>query len=367
MNKKINPTRLKLARTRRQMTIKLLSEKVGLTSKMVSMYEKEFCDHTPKSETLSAFSQALNYPISFLTNEKEVEELSTDSVSFRSLKSMKASQEHAAIGAGKIGLLLNEYLNKKFPQLPKPNLLDLRTVNPEAASEAIREHWELGQKSIHNMVHLLEKQGIRVFSLAENTQSVDAFSFWKDDTPFIFLNTQKSGERSRFDAAHELGHLILHKHGTPQGRDLEAEADSFAANFLMPKTTVLSYKNSFLSIQDIIDLKINWKVSAMALIVQLKNSGAITEWQHRNLIIEASKLGLRKKEINGIESERSGLIKILLDRLHIKEGLTLKDIAETLQLPLEEVTNLIFMMGVVTSKESNSTPSKSSTPFLKLV
>ena len=105
----------------------------------------------------------------------------------------------------------------------------------------------------------------------------------------------------------------------------------------------------------------------MALIVQLKNSGAITEWQHRNLIIEASKLGLRKKEINSIESERSGLIKILLDRLHIKEGLTLKDIAETLQLPLEEVTNLIFMMGVVTSKESNSTPSKSSAPFLKLV
>lgn len=50
------------------------------------------------------------------------------------------------------------------------------------------------------MIHLLEKHGVKVFFLSENTADIDAFSFWKDNIPYIFLNTKKTGERSRFDA-----------------------------------------------------------------------------------------------------------------------------------------------------------------------
>ena len=39
---------------------------------------------------------------------------------------------------------------------------------------------------------------------------MDAFSLIRDDRPFAFLNTDRSAERQRFDAAHELGHLLLH-------------------------------------------------------------------------------------------------------------------------------------------------------------
>jgi Zn-dependent peptidase ImmA (M78 family) len=70
--------------------------------------------------------------------------------------------------------------------------------------------------------------GIRIFSLAIDAREVDAFSLWKAATPFVFLNGNKSSEHSRYDAAHELGHLVLHHHGTPQGRDAEREADAFA-------------------------------------------------------------------------------------------------------------------------------------------
>ena len=55
------------------------------------------------------------------------------------------------------------------------------------------------------MLHVLEAKGVRVFSLAENTRNVDAFSSWREERPFVFLNMQKTAERSRFDAAHELG------------------------------------------------------------------------------------------------------------------------------------------------------------------
>ena len=70
---------------------------------------------------------------------------------------------------------------------------------------------------------------MRVFSLAENTKNVDAFSCWRNDEPYVFLNTFKSTERSRFDSAHELGHLVLHRHGgAKQGRSAEYEAHLFA-------------------------------------------------------------------------------------------------------------------------------------------
>src|SRR3546814_19715675 len=90
------------------------------------------------------------------------------------------------------------------------------------------------------MVHLLESRGIRVFSLSENTKEVDAFSVWRDDAPYVFLNRFKSAERSRYDAAPELAHLCLHKHGgaAAEYRDSsgENEANAFAGAFLMPES-----------------------------------------------------------------------------------------------------------------------------------
>ncbi|WP_261371327.1 ImmA/IrrE family metallo-endopeptidase [Yersinia frederiksenii] len=61
------------------------------------------------------------------------------------------------------------------------------------------------------MVHLIEPKGVKVFSLAENCVEVDAFSFWTNRKPFVLLNTIKTSERSRFDATHQLGHLVLHQ------------------------------------------------------------------------------------------------------------------------------------------------------------
>jgi Zn-dependent peptidase ImmA (M78 family)/DNA-binding XRE family transcriptional regulator len=365
--RKINPSRLKLARTRRKMTLKLLAEATGLTTKIISTYEKEECEYTPKFETLNLISSVLQYPVDFLIDETEIEHIDASTVSFRSLKSMRAADEHAAIAAGEIGLLVDRYLTSKFPKRPKPNLPEFRASTPEAAAGYIREYWDLGSLSINNMIHLLEKNGVRVFSLAENTCSVDAFSFWKDDIPFIFLNTQKSGERSRFDAAHELGHLIMHKHGSPQGKDVESEADSFAAHLLMPENTILAFKGRLLSLEDIIKLKKNWVVSAMALIIQMKNLGVISDWHYRTILIEASKRGLRSTEIEGIKHEKSGLLPVMLNELQSNHGIDIRALAKELSIPLEELTNLFFMIGVIDGGGRKSTSLTQKKANLRLV
>ncbi|MFM9470015.1 ImmA/IrrE family metallo-endopeptidase, partial [Streptomyces scabiei] len=77
----------------------------------------------------------------------------------------------------------------------------------------------------------------------------------------------KSGERQRFDVAHELGHLVLHdeRDMTPKdSREREAEANAFAAAFLMPATGLHAQTMWSASIQKILAAKKHWKVSAMA-------------------------------------------------------------------------------------------------------
>ena len=347
LERSFNPTRLCIARLRRKFTYTALANKVGMTPKMLSLYEKETNLHVPPEDTLRLISEALDYPIDFFYGG-DIEPLDASTVSFRSLKSLKAAQGHAAISAGQLGFLISEYFSSRF-SLPTPDLPDLRGCDASTAAETMREKWGLGNKSIRNMVHLLESKGVKVFSLAENTADVDAFSFWKDGTPYVFLNTQKSAERSRFDAAHELAHLVLHKHGSPTGRDLETEADAFASVFLMPESSVIALAPKFVTIKNLLTLKHNWMVSLVSVIVRFKQVGILTEWQYRTLMIEASSLGYRSQEPNGIEREKSLLFEKTLSALKT-EGIGVVEIARELMLPVEEVCNLLFMPTVIKGK-----------------
>jgi Zn-dependent peptidase ImmA (M78 family) len=166
----------------------------------------------------------------------------------------------------------------------------------------------VGELSISNLIHLLEANGVRVFSLAENCVEVDAFSFWMDNKPFVLLNTMKTPERSRFDAAHELGHLVLHKHSTNNGRQAEQDADRFASAFLMPERSVLASVPRMPSLDLLISLKKNWKVSLAALVRRTFDVGLSTEWHYRQLSIELARRGYRTGEPQGMEEREKSLV-----------------------------------------------------------
>ncbi|WP_397351632.1 ImmA/IrrE family metallo-endopeptidase [Paenibacillus larvae] len=56
------------------------------------------------------------------------------------------------------------------------------------------------------------KAGIIVSLRAPSSSyKIDACSIWEpDERPYVLLSNDKTSSRSRFDIAHELGHLILH-------------------------------------------------------------------------------------------------------------------------------------------------------------
>lgn len=346
MYKQFNPKRLKFARARRQITMKALAEMVDLTSRSISSYESDRVKDVPE-ETLGLIAAKLKYPVEFFYGD-DIEPIDKDTVSFRALSKMRAAQRDAAIAAGELALLFNDWIEQNY-QLPRNEIPDLGgDVTPEEAAVALRAKWGLGEQSIKSVVHLLESKGVRVFSLMENNNEVDAYSFWKDETPFVFLNTQKSGERSRFDACHELGHLILHKHALPKGKDAEYEANKFASAFLMPEGAVKANEQVFPVISNLIRLKKLWDVSVAALVRRLYDLSIITDWQYHQLSKELAKLGYYKKEPEGISNEKSVLLSKIMQSLK-DEGVSVSSIGATLNIPVDELTQLLFGVSVVSN------------------
>ena len=192
------------------------------------------------------------------------------------------------------------------------------------------------------MIKLLESKGVRVFSLAENTKNVDAFSCWRNDVPYVFLNTFKSAERSRLDAAHELGHLILHKHGGPkQGREAEVEANNFASSFLMPLADIRSRIPFVRTLDDLVVAKKRWGVSTGALAYRLHKLGILSDWQYRTFCIQINQKGYRTHEPNGLPREESVVWKMVFKALW-NDKISKNQIASKLHLPADELENLIF-------------------------
>lgn len=343
-----NLTRMVLARKRRRMTGKDLAERSGLSAMTISRLENG--ENVPDESTIDKLATALGFPREFFF-ARDIDAVSTDAVSFRSLSKMSAKERDAAISAGMLGLELSSWVEAKF-SLPKPNLLDLSSEpDPETTARSLRQHWGIGERPIGNMVGLLETHGVRVFSLSENTASVDAFSFWRDDKPFVFLNNFKTAERSILDAAHELGHLIMHRHAGPNpdriendDRATEREANAFASAFLMPENDVRSRMPRFVDVDAIINLKSRWRVSAMAMAYRLHHLRIISEWQYKMLCIELGKRGYRSGEPVGIERETSLIWKKVMSLLW-SERISKNEIAKELFIPLDELEGLIWELS----------------------
>jgi Zn-dependent peptidase ImmA (M78 family) len=212
----------------------------------------------------------------------------------------------------------------------------------------VRANWGLGQQPISNMIKSLESKGVRVFSLCEDTKNVDAFSCWRNEQPFAFLNTMKSAERSRFDAAHELGHLVMHKHGAPQ--EAECEADRFASAFLMPADDVVSRIRYVSDLSSLIQSKKRWGVSVAALNYRLHKLGVVSDWQNRSLNIEMSSRGYRREEPEGLDPETSALWPQVFATLW-RERMTRDHIADELHVPTSELDGILFQLTGRTKSE----------------
>lgn len=310
---------------------------IGVDLRSVSAYESG--ETIPSDEVAGRIVSRTGFPAAFFSGD-DLEEPDPNAVSFRSMKKMTARQRNMALSQGAMATHLCAYIEERF-ELPSVDIPDLsHEPSPEEASETLRRHWGIGILPVSNMIHLLESKGVRVFSLSIEAKEVDAFSMWRTDVPMIFLNTYKTSEHGRYDAAHELGHLALHRHATPKGRDAEREADRFASAFLMPKASIIAHQKRAPSFEELVKMKSIWKTSVAALNRRLHDVGMTTDWHYRMTCIEIAKQG-RDKEPNEIPRETSLMLPKVFAQLY-QEKISRSDVAESLLIPRSELEQLMF-------------------------
>jgi Zn-dependent peptidase ImmA (M78 family) len=331
-----NYSRVDLARRRRGVTKLALAEAVDLSTRMLRKYEQ---GSEPTELTIRRLAAALGFPIEFFYGDT-LDEPQPEGVSFRSLSALTARQGQQALASGTLALALSDWIYDRF-DLPAPDVPGYDEIDPVTAADAVREKWGLGERPISNMIHLLEAHGIRVFSLAEECAEVDAFSFWRGSVPYVFLNTTKTVEHSRMDAAHELGHLVLHAHGGPTGRQAEHEAHAFGAALLMPANSVVARIPRGASLQQIVDGKSYWQVSALNLARRIYNLGLITEWQYRSICIVLSKQG-KANEPQQIRTSETSQVLAKVFRALRDESIGTGNIAAELHIPEDELSKSVF-------------------------
>lgn len=340
----LSPSRLAIARKRRGLTLVRLAELTGLSTHSLSVYENGH--QVPSEDTLLALADALETTPTFLAGP-DVEEIPQDAVSFRALSKMTARQRDRALSAGRVALLIDDWIDARF-KLPAVDIPSLTGYAPESAAEVVRARWGLGERPIANMLHLLEAHGVRIYSLTAENNELDAYSLFWHARPFIFLSTTKSGERGRFDAAHELGHLVLHGEYQVLNRPVaEQEANRFAAALLMPRSSVLGQGLRDATTARILRAKVIWKVAAMALTHRLYELDLLTDWGYRTICVQLSRLGYRRSEPNGIARESSQLLGKVF-RAARDDGETPATIAAAIGITSDELQQHVFGLTLTT-------------------
>ena len=184
--------------------------------------------------------------------------------------------------------------------IPYPVREDL--AEAEDAATALRQHWGLGIEPIPNLVELLEVQGIKVFALAlDEIHGVAAKASRANgpQLPVVVVNESEWGERQRFTAAHELGHMVLE---IASRVNAEKAAHRFAGAFLMPAEALfreVGRHRRSISLRELVVLKSLFGVSLQALTYRCKDLRILSRAMFRRLFNDTTVVRVAEAAVQG--------------------------------------------------------------------
>ena len=317
--------RLEQALSYRAMSKSALASNCGISPSSITKYLN---GKSPSYQNFMEICRALGFSTNFFLRKCEYQ--SEKPKLWRSLVGAHAKARKTANPILEWQMELHERYNKFF-DLPCYDLgfievnqtyrkLDNEVIDKVAIE--VRDHWGIGLLPMTNLLRNLERSGVVVTRSNLNSQKLDAVSTWKGNTPHILLNTFKnSSSRSRFDLAHELGHLLLHREVTEDEykesfHEIEGQAHYFASSLLLPEKSFLSdvWAPTLKCFENI---KPKWKTSIQAMIRRSLDLKAITQAQYSYLNINISRKGWRKFEPHdeSIPPEKSRLFAKCLEKM----------------------------------------------------
>lgn len=281
------PGRLVQALAARGLSQVALASMVGVSPATVSKWKSG--QQSPEAEALANLSQVINVAPEWFT--RPIPEKCSLPL-FRSNASAHANArimlEARLEWAQDIALALSEFVDFPEVNLPKRKFTDpeqITTSDIEEAADECRELWGLGRRAVPDLAMAVEGAGVILVREETGIATIEGLSAWSHvlNRPLVLLSSDKqNGFRSRFDLAHELGHLILHK-GMERSTDpvrhkvMEDQAHRFAGAFLLPAETFAAEVRSPVTLDSLLLLKQRWGVSVAAMVMRLWALGVIDD------------------------------------------------------------------------------------------
>jgi Zn-dependent peptidase ImmA (M78 family)/DNA-binding XRE family transcriptional regulator len=300
--RRLVPDRLIEARFASRLTQTELASRIGVSRQAVSAYEQG--EKSPEPPVLLKIASELGQPVAHFTKETR-RTFGRHTAKFFRKKGADTRRRNQACDVLADWFAGTAYAFDhiaNFPQVDLPSFEPRDAQSPvyqedeiEELAEEVRKYFGLGLGPISNVVRLLETRGVIICRFVIPNENVEAFSYWSGERPLIFLSSDKrSAARARFDAAHELAHLCLHKwvgedevEDEDRLRQIEAEADRFAGSFLLPRKSFPMEVYSPRA-DSFVDLKVRWKVSIQAMVYRCKDLGIFDDRQITNLYKQIS-------------------------------------------------------------------------------
>lgn len=300
--------RLAQAREARGLSCADVARLIGVSRASASNYEMG--KQVPRPDIQEKIADVLNLPMHFFLRPKPALEKGT--IFYRSnavsLKAARVKAERRHEWLREIVGYLKEYLD--FPKVNLPlvgkhkEIENISMQDIEEFALECRKFFRVENGPIPNMALLLENNGIIVSQGYFDEDRLDAFSECPpNEHPFVFLGRDKlSAVRSRFDAAHELAHILLHRdikasqiNNNRAFKIIEEQAHRFAGAFLLPESDFLKDLWN-VNLDAFRSLKARWKVSIGAMIMRCHHLECINEDQTKRLWISYNRRGWRVRE-----------------------------------------------------------------------
>lgn len=337
MQKQINRNYIILARESRGLSQVEFANKLSMSPANLSKIEQGMI--SVDDSYINDFANILSYPISFFYQADEIKQSFMNYRKRQVVSPKLLTPIDAKMNVYRLHIeFLMNALQFKSAELPVLDVEKLGT--PQKCAIKLRKLWEMKEGVIGNITKLIESKGVIIDSFPFATDRVDSRTILSGGgQPIIFTNKSLLGDRLRFSLAYELGHLIMHLSTTPNlDRDVDHEANLFAAEFLMPETAIRPDFDGGITLSILGELKRKWKVSMQSLLYRADDLGYLTYNQKRYLLTQFNQMKIRKREPEEFDvvKETPTLLKNMIVKYKTKYKADNPQLAERLNLSLSE-------------------------------
>jgi Zn-dependent peptidase ImmA (M78 family)/DNA-binding XRE family transcriptional regulator len=340
-------TRLRIARELRGYNQVALAREVGsVTAASLSQFENGHA--RPAAPTLRRLSVALQVPLNFFAAPAHPVAAKPINGFFRSLRSTSPRDRNRALAyvqlVHELVLELEKFVRLPLLDLPRSNRIGEQSDRKRigALANEVRERWGIKPGPIDDVVRTLERHGIIVIRFHVGLDDVDAFSVAFPERPVVALGADKGHrDRSRFDAAHELGHLIMHRSDQAGSKIIEDQAQQFAAEFLMPEDDVRDDLPARADWPSLVKLKAKWHVSMAALIMRARALDVMDERAYSQAWKALSVRGWRKREPGDLGPPEGPILLQRALQVAGEAGVTLQTLIQRAGLPEGDIYEIL--------------------------